>query len=188
MVSPKGHVKIYSEVHQGTTIKLYFPRFVSGVPEEENESPEILAIICWISWWVPHVACDTKRKPRARRSRWCLFGLALRQGAQPKPGTQSASQSSVMMSGISPTVAYLIGVPSILIGSILFVGANWSDNRSRGENSERQSSSKKKEFFCAGYAGLPAPVALTRATPLFSRPSLGPQPCPCRTGSFTGGT
>ena len=40
-----------------------------------------------------------------------------------KPGTRSAFQSSVMMSGISPTVAYLIGVPSIMIGSILFVGA-----------------------------------------------------------------
>jgi hypothetical protein len=27
-----------------------------------------------------------------------------------------------MMSGIPPTVAYLIGVPSIMLGSILFVG------------------------------------------------------------------
>ena len=34
-----------------------------------------------------------------------------------------AFQSSIMMSGISPIVAYLIGVPAIMIRSILFVGA-----------------------------------------------------------------
>ena len=43
--------------------------------------------------------------------------------AQPKSGTLSAFQSSIMMSGILPIIAYLIGVPAIMIGSILFVGA-----------------------------------------------------------------
>jgi hypothetical protein len=37
-------------------------------------------------------------------------------------GTQQHASGSFMMSGIPPTVAYLIGVPSIMLGSILFVG------------------------------------------------------------------
>ena len=37
-------------------------------------------------------------------------------------GTQQDVSSSFMMSGIPPTAAYLIGVPSIMLGSILFVG------------------------------------------------------------------
>ena len=39
----RGHVKIYSEVGVGTTIKLYFPRIHSSQSHEENEDTELLA-------------------------------------------------------------------------------------------------------------------------------------------------
>jgi hypothetical protein len=42
--------------------------------------------------------------------------------AKKESGTQQDVSSSFMMSGIPPTAAYLIGVPSIMLGSILFVG------------------------------------------------------------------
>ncbi|HEY5827410.1 MAG: MASE4 domain-containing protein [Hyphomicrobiaceae bacterium] len=36
----RGHVKIYSEVGHGTSIKLYFPRVVSGATDEPNPAAE----------------------------------------------------------------------------------------------------------------------------------------------------
>lgn len=38
-----GHVKIYSEVDHGTTVKLYFPRLSSRVEAEQSRLPEIFA-------------------------------------------------------------------------------------------------------------------------------------------------
>jgi hypothetical protein len=65
-----------------------------------------------------------------------------------------------MMSGIPPTIAYLIGVPSIMLGSILFVGGiigliiGHDDESRTGKAAPRKKSYK-------GYAWLPPPVALT---------------------------
>jgi Histidine kinase-, DNA gyrase B-, and HSP90-like ATPase len=35
----RGHVKIYSEVSEGTTVKMYFPRFVKPVQEIKRAAP-----------------------------------------------------------------------------------------------------------------------------------------------------
>jgi hypothetical protein len=66
-----------------------------------------------------------------------------------------------MMSGIPPTAAYLIGVPSIVLGSILFVGGILGLIIGHDEESRTGKSCAKKEVLCTGYAWLPPPVALT---------------------------
>jgi two-component system, NtrC family, sensor kinase len=38
-----GHVKIYSEVSEGTTVKIYLPRFTAGAPDEELPPPEVIS-------------------------------------------------------------------------------------------------------------------------------------------------
>jgi PAS domain S-box-containing protein len=36
-----GHIKLYSEVDEGTTVKIFFPRLVSRTDEEEDQAPEM---------------------------------------------------------------------------------------------------------------------------------------------------
>ena len=38
-----GHVKIYSEINEGTTVKLYFPRVHAAVSHDETEETEVVA-------------------------------------------------------------------------------------------------------------------------------------------------
>ncbi len=67
------------------------------------------------------------------------------------------------MSGITPAVAYLIGVPAIMLGSILFVGAIIGLITGRDEESHTGKAPRKKALRM-GYAGFPPPVALTRCS------------------------
>jgi hypothetical protein len=71
--------------------------------------------------------------------------------AKKESGTQQDVSSSFMMSGIPPTAAYLIGVPSIVLGSILFVGG--IVGLIIGHDCSKK--------VCTGYARLPPLVALT---------------------------
>jgi hypothetical protein len=48
------------------------------------------------------------------------------------------------MSGITSSVAYLIGVPAIMLGSILFVGGVIGLITGRDDESERGQASRKK--------------------------------------------
>jgi hypothetical protein len=62
-----------------------------------------------------------------------------------------------MMSGIPPTVAYLIGIPSIMLGSILFVGGIIGLMRGHDDESRTGKAPRKKKSSASVMPGFRRP-------------------------------